>query len=76
MKSYLTNEHRAQIVAPGWDAQILDWHRDGATFIAHGITCALVRLGNGFMPYALGQPLSAKPEIPDTALSCIWRAVH
>ncbi len=76
MRHYLTSQHRARIVAPGWDAQILIWRPDGATFILHGRSCALVRQGNGFVPTFDRKPLSAQPEYPDAALAIIWRAVH
>jgi hypothetical protein len=76
MRTHLTNQHFARVTAPGWEANILDWHRDGAAFRLFGVDCALVRLGNGFMPYAFGQPLCDQPQIQDTALAYIWRAVH
>ena len=76
MRHYLTNQHFARITAPGWDAQILEWHRNEATFMFRGRVCLLLRRGNGFIPYAFGQPLCDNPQTPDTALAYIWRAVH
>jgi hypothetical protein len=76
MKSYLTNQHRARIVAPGWDARILHWSPDGAAFQLHGRSCALVRQGNGFIPTLDRKPISDKPEYQDACLAIIWRAVH
>ena len=76
MRTFLTAEHRARVTAPGWDARILHWSPDGAAFQLHGINCALIRQGNGFVPIVDRKPLSAKPEYPDAALAIIWRAVH
>lgn len=73
---YLTNRHKARITAPGWDATIRDWHRNGAMFILRGRSCALVRQGSGFIPTLDRSPLCASPQNPDTALAYIWRAVH
>jgi hypothetical protein len=76
MRHYLTNEHKARVTAPGWDARILTWHRDGAEFILHKRYCSLIRHGSGFIPTLNCEPLCDQPQIPDTALAYIWRAVH
>jgi hypothetical protein len=76
MRHYLTNQHRARVTAPGWEAQILDWDKNGAAFRFRGRTCLLIRRGHGFIPYASSKPLCDNPQIPDTALAYIWRAVH
>ena len=76
MRHHLTNQHFARVTAPGWEANILDWHRDGAAFRFRGEDCALVRQVDGFIPTLNGKPLCDNPQIPDTALAYIWRAVH
>jgi hypothetical protein len=76
MRHYLNNEHFARVTAPGWEANILDWHRDGAAFRLFGEDCALVRQGDGFIPTIDRKPLCDQPQIPDSALAYIWRAVH
>jgi|688.fasta_scaffold1370236_2 hypothetical protein len=76
MRHYLTKEHRARITAPGWDAKITYWDHDMAMFQMHGRSCALLRQGSGYIPTIDREPLCDDPQIPDTALAYIWRAVH
>lgn len=73
MKTYLESQHRERIESPGWNATIIDFHRNGAVLRIRGTEYTLIRSGNGFMPHCCGKPIWEKPEYPDAAIAVVYR---
>lgn len=73
MKTYLEPSHREQLEERGFDATVIQFHRNGAVLRIRGIEYSLIRFGDGFIPHGQGKPLWEKPEYPQACLAIIYR---
>ena len=73
MKTYLESQHRSRMEERGFDARIIEFHRNGAVLRIRGTEYSLIRSGKGFIPHCYGKPIWEKPEYPDAALAIVYR---
>lgn len=73
MKTYLESQHRQLMEERGFDATVIQFHRNGAVLRIRGTEYSLIRSGNGFIPHCCEKPIWEKPEYPDAALAIIYR---
>ena len=73
MKTYLESAHRQRMEERGFDARVIEFHRNGAVLRIRGTEYSLIRSGDGFIPHCCGKPIWEKPEYPDAALAIVYR---
>lgn len=73
MKTYLEPAHREQLEERGFDARIIEFHRNGAVLRIRGTEYSLIRSGDGFIPHCRGKPIWGKPEYPQACLAIVYR---
>lgn len=76
MKTYLESQHRERMEERGFDARVIDFHRNGAVLRIRGTEYSLIRSGNGFIPHCCGRPIWNRPECPDACIALIYCDSH
>ena len=54
MKTYLESDHRQRMEERGFDARVIEFHRNGAVLRIRGTEYSLFRSGNGVIPHCCG----------------------
>lgn len=72
MKTYLEPIYRERMEERGFDATVIQFHRNGAVLRIRGTEYSLIRSGDGFIPHRAGVPIWGKPEYPQACLALIY----